>query len=230
MLILELSGLPGCGKSTLIDSVVEKLSDPKIRIATRNDVYYFNCKNKDKKSALFKTFLKLNNYRIYREILKINRKYSKRMKCLKYAFQFMMLISQIQETEKSNKYDIAILDEGIIQYFSAQADDTTFTDNKRIQLLLEMICKKIRNWTVVKCDVDVDVAIKRIKGRKVSSNRFSASKSNEVLHKLLMDRNKNLEHLYSYKCDNILNMNNALSENTAIITEYINQVLGGNIN
>lgn len=229
MVILELCGLPGCGKSTLIDSITEKLVCSELRIATRNEIYFFNCKNKDKKLALLKTFLKLNNYGIYWKIFKINRKYSPKIKCIKYAVQLMMLISQIQEAEKSEKYDIAIMDEGILQYFSAQADNSVFTGDKRIIQILDIVSRKINNWKTIKCEVDIEVALNRIMTRKGSSNRFSASKDVNVLHKLLTERKQNLDYLCSFKCDYTLDMNMDISNNNINIVKCINQILGGRL-
>ena len=227
MQIIELCGIPGCGKSTLINAALRQDCLSHTNIATRQDIYFFRCKNKKKATALFRTFAKIKNYKIYVNILIINRRYSKDIKCLKYAVQFMMLLSQIQEVIKSNIYEIAILDEGIYQYISAQADNTVFKADKQIHCVIDEVRNSLKNWSVFYCDIEVDDALERISKREGSSKRFSASKSHVELKDLLEKRKNNIDYLCSIKSDLSLDMNNNIDENAIQFLNYINMKSGG---
>lgn len=227
MKIIELCGIPGCGKSTLVDAVLNRCEFSHISFATRNDIYFFKCKGRNKTIALIRAFLKFKNYKLYNNILRINRRYSKDIKCLKYAFQFILFYSQIQDVIKSGKYKYAVLDEGVYQYISAQADNTVFNSDEQIISVIDYIRVQFSLWSIIYCDIDIPNALKRISNRKGSSKRFSASKDVSELEKLLLDRKTNIDYLCSHKCDLVLNMNSSIEENVIRISNIIDLNLGG---
>ena len=100
MLMIELCGLPGSGKSTVAVSAIEAMKREGLSVADRNDIYFYRCKNRKKGKATIKMLLKLRHYDLYRKVIAANRKYSKSLTSLRYAMRMLFFFSQLEEAEK----------------------------------------------------------------------------------------------------------------------------------
>ena len=227
MKVIELCGLPGCGKSTITGPVVKSLKDGGTQAASGSDIYFYNTKGRNSAASMLRCLARPRDYRLYWHILKLNRKYSKSLRCVKHALRLMLLISRIEDAQKAGKYELAVMDEGIIQYMSAQADGTIISDDRLCRRIVHEVSQRLPGWYVVYCVSDVDEAMRRIRERGAVSDRFSPKLSDVELGAVLEKRKYDLVLLTSIKCDHKIAMNTGVSECQERLTEIISGICGG---
>ena len=227
MKIIELCGLPGCGKSTIADNTVEELKQSGTSVASMKVVYFAAGKGARRTFALIKCLLNPRNYRLNIDILRLNRRYSGKLSCIKYAFQLILFIHNIEKTVNSGKYDIALMDEGIIQYLSAQADAARISDEALCRRIIGEISRRIPDWQVVYCMLDTDETMRRIRSRSSLSKRFSPDIGDDKLMERIECRKYNLILLTSIKCDHKIGMSGSMAEGQERLQEIAGGIIGG---
>ena len=178
MVIIELTGLPGCGKTTLINSV---LNDPKYsgRIITRDGLFsekvpgtwirkYF--------IAFCASVLLCKSY--FRSDMNNKKLYFKRL---------LQLMIYMDYKVRKTKDSIFILDEGIVQYVSSLAYDKEIEFDSGLKKLVRRFIKKY-DPTVIDCHISVDTAYDRIMGRGKTNDRYYLDDKDEVKRLLKIKR------------------------------------------
>jgi hypothetical protein len=183
-LIVELNGLPGCGKTTITNLLVEKLKKEGINATKRKNIYK---KRKYKANKLFglihrggirlpflllSFFLSIKPFRIGR--------YKYISKLIHY---YLMYLKSVEE----NKYDIILMDEGIIQYINAAIYPGNLKYPSSLKKLLNTILNTLnvgeRSYFVVDCLANEHISGERIIGRKDYS-RFDKMEAGMIKPKL----------------------------------------------
>lgn len=206
MLTIELCGLPGCGKSTVASSAAESLKAEGLRVADRRDIYYFGCRNRRKGKASVRMAFKFRHWGLYRKMIRMNRNHSRGLKTIRYAFRLMFFASQLEEAEKSGRFDLALMDEGMLHYTSALADNDAITDPAETEPLLRQMDDELPRRKVVRCGLTAEESARRIQGRGVEAKRFSSALAPEELVKRLRQREATLDTLSKNRCDLVLDM------------------------
>ena len=219
MQIIEFCGIPGSGKTSLCTDVVQKLTEKGHGIFTREDVYFFGSKNTY--FNLLKAFLHPGNLKIYFNIFIINRKYSKDFKSIKYALQLIIYYYQLKRISKNSSHNFAILDEGVIQYLSALSSGAEIEDFKKIKCIIGSFESIFDHWLVIKCEIDPETAVCRIKNRSTNSRRFSKDEDNTSLLEKLSNRYVNLNYLLKLKNNVTIDMTQDIKTNSEIIMNLI---------
>ena len=227
MKVIELCGLPGCGKSTITDHTVEELRRSGVSVASMKDVYFYSGRGIRRALALIARLIDPRNYSLNLDILRLNRRYSGKLSCLKYAFQLIMFIGNIETVQKSGKYSLALMDEGIIQYLSAQADGARISDEALCRRIIGKLSRRIPEWHVIYCMLEADDAMYRIRGRAVSSTRFAPDIEDGKLMADLECRKYNLILLTSIKCDRRIGMNTDVAKGQEALMEEALDITGG---
>lgn len=117
--IIDFNGMPGCGKTTIAEKVVEFLSD-RFSVATLRDVYFYKEKGIAHQIIFFTSaILSIKNFAFNMQVLKL-------ISCYKYSrtrlFDALRLIKLNYQLSKFYKYeevDIILLEEGLVQYLSS---------------------------------------------------------------------------------------------------------------
>lgn len=196
MLIIELAGLPGCGKSTLWESLKDEL------LKRGRNVY---------------TYREL----MHREPLFIHKGFLfKWEKCKPQTVSYMNWIEQycasVPTDEKRDRFkkmlielyyrmhvaawnrgeDIILLDEGLVQNFTSlffmDAIPREPSTEKVIRNMIDLRCR----YLIVKCNISIEEDVVRLKNRARINDRYY-SLQGEALRKALFTKEQNIDYVIS---------------------------------
>ena len=221
---IELVGLPGCGKSTLVKSMMETLSkDEKVVVLNRKSFSsIINFMWKNRWSIPFIAVYKL----LFSCHLKL------KMSLIRYIYQYdvnslsiiyAIYIVDIYSFVKKNNYKnmIILLDEGIIQFLSSIAHNIKIENNSDMLGLYSSLRDLTENSVYVRCNIPLDIAVQRIKIRN-RNDRFAYSDTLTGLLKVKQDNiNYLLEICTSKSCIVELDMTKSTEYNKETILKKI---------
>jgi nucleoside-triphosphatase THEP1 len=174
-LIVELNGLPGSGKTTVIDLLFERLQKTGICVAKRKGIY-------QPQKSKFRRLFRLIQYGGIRLplflsifFLSIKPFRTSRYKYFnKLIYYYLMYMQCIEE----GKYDIILVDEGIIQYINATIHPDSLKNTAIIKKIINTLNDEGMNYFVVDCLSDEVISCERILERKRNTSRFDKMKDN----------------------------------------------------
>lgn len=182
MIIIDLFGLPGTGKSTIAKELYIEFKKREI------DVYFFN-KNeylKDEKFEKRRLFdyiklLKVKNIIFFIQFVLIKKEKDIFRQGMKEKIwkklRLVMLYDKL--TQKSDENKICIVDQGIIQDFSDYYININ-VKHEFVRKYLNCFLKSNNKYIYVYCDLEVENAIDRIKNRNRKLYNFDLLKEQEL--------------------------------------------------
>lgn len=224
--LIELAGLPGCGKSTLVNYIIRNYNYTKfvIRSNISSDIdfmwkhnwsipFYFIkyfCLSKGLYKLKFRLCINIFQYKIT--------KYS-----FIYSIYIIILIMSIQNN--SDEDVIFLLDEGIVQFISSISHDCTIRQQSNINKIINHLKIITKISLYVKCDISIKDAINRI---ECFRNKCDRIQKHRKLHELLYTKEKNIDLILDLITDNKINidMTNPIEYNAKLIIELIEAIDG----
>lgn len=220
--IIELFGLPGCGKSTLTRSILSILQGeyPGI-VLRRSDISGQINKYWDRPLCLFLCLvlklLKPTNYKTKTFLLK----YALSFPLNRYSIIYLLYTVMVVDLYRNNKTQIIVLDEGIIQFLSSIPHDNVIKKVELIERITNSINEIPFDALYVECQLDLDSTMYRIKQRN-KKDRFAYKDS---LGELLMIKETNLALISNAIARNkvIVDMKDSSINNAEIVINKIKQ-------
>ncbi len=211
MKIIEFAGLPGCGKSTVSRQLEENLRKKGYSVKTRENLMKGV---EEGKKILRNPFLWFSALRLflYSSKYKSSDKYD-------YCIRILFMKKQLEKVIRSNKKEIIILEEGIIQDLTAIAYKEPARQNQYSIRALKVL-KHIRKHSYyVNCSLSVELDIERIKRRGRRDKKYGADKEEAELKELLLIKRENLDFFISESGVKYLNIN--MEKNVKEIADLI---------
>ena len=220
--IIELYGLPGCGKSTLTHSILSILQSeyPGI-VLRRSDISGKINKYWNRPLCLFLCLvlelLKPCNYKTKTFLLK----YALSFPFNRYSIIYLLYTVMVINLYRNNKTQIIVLDEGIIQFLSSIPHDNVIKKVELIERITNSINENPFDALYVECQLDLDTTMYRIKQRD-RKDRFAYKDS---LGELLMIKETNLALISNAIVRNkvIVDMKDSSINNAEIVINKIKQ-------
>lgn len=218
--IIELYGLPGCGKSTLskylLSFLQKRYPNNVIKRADISGVI-----NRWWNHPLFLFFylflqiLKPNNFRFKISLLS----YAVSFPLNRYSIIYLLYTMIVVDLYSKNATKIIVLDEGIIQFLSAIPHDVLIDNSDMIDNISRQLYKMPIEVLYVECHIEKMVNLQRIKQR----NRPDRFAFNDGLEELLTKKEANLALIASFVAKNkiTIDMLKMCEYNT---TEIINKL------
>lgn len=189
-MIVELCGLPGCGKTTLVSEL--KKAYPNFEIYTRNEIVGNN--------ILF--------YKVIHRAIGITADkiypagyYEKAKACLDFLSEydsrdkrFMYKMLEQDRALRLNKSKNIILDEGLFQGITSLPYDKIIDNRDTLDKALCKVFDGELDYKVVRCKLQTDIIIERIRKRN-RQDRYS-NPDDAVLKELLDVKEKNTDIVF----------------------------------
>lgn len=171
--LVDINGLPGCGKTTLVEKVVARLEEANLSVYTIEDVYFHGEKTRVSKyvtilRALGSPGSRRANLLAYQLFSCFPFSFSR----LAYTLRLIKFHYQLRKVYKSKDCDIIILEEGITQYTASIPHVDRLHDKKVLRSLLLSMLSAFQYVVVVNCLSDVETSLNRISTRGFKNGRF----------------------------------------------------------
>lgn len=201
--IIELFGLPGCGKSTLVKSILSVLrkSYPN-DVKSRSDILGVVNKLRDRPFLLFFVFvyhiIKPGYYMTKITLLR----FSVFFPFNRYVIFYLLYIIIVLELSRKKRSEIIVLDEGLIQSISSIPHDNIIKRADLINGIARQVEKINIDILYVECSLNRKSNLQRIKQRN-RNDRFAFKNG--------------LDDLLTVKEANIAMISNVLAKNKIIV-------------
>ena len=204
--LIEFAGLPGCGKTTLVNQLIAELQNKfSYKIIKRSDIsYHINIMWKYKWTIpfyfIFFSFL-YGNYKLKINLIRYICQYPFNRFSPIYAIYILLVIKELPSVNFQNK--IIILDEGVIQFMTSIPYEYNIKRNIVLQNIIVDLQNILSNCLCINCEINIDEAIDRIRKRgKQDRYKFS-----ENLKPLLNTKAENLNFLIKKICTSTISIN-----------------------
>lgn len=185
MKIIELVGLPGCGKSTLIENALSNTDRPYVQ---RNELIGMPVSSRERKSRKNRIRQISVLFFLY---LKSRKKQEK-----KYYSRLLNLLDRLYCYQKKDNDAVLLLEEGIFQYLSSLAFDEDIAVGPGLERMIKEIISDF-DIVIVDCIIPVRESAKRIRNRNKKGDRYNIV-DGAVQEKLLQIKRDNIDKLLKY--------------------------------
>lgn len=197
MIVVDFSGLPGCGKSTLTYKLYNELKEENLIVEMFNKNEYLNTGNRKKNINDYLRLLLPSNIKFYFKIVYPIRKHKVSNGVLNYGIKeriwkelrLVLLYDKLVNIRKN--IDVVLIDQGIIQDFSDYIMFRNIPKNI-FKNYSELYSKSKNSFLFVSYNASVEESMKRIKLRNRKKYKFDFLK-NDDLKKFLIEEEKNLK-------------------------------------
>jgi len=228
MLLIEMSGLPGSGKTTLIEKILEH-NEFKQAVTKEVINYKLDKKRKNGRIKIFLVaFFSRGNLILNLLIVLYTLNYKIKIDRLKFAYYFIEYhyLYHLETLDEKNK--IILIDEGLLQLITSIPHDVLIKKNRVYNSLIKSLRKKYHNMVFINCDIEKKIAFERINKRSEKNHRFDG-KDAEGLKKLLNIKEKNIisvREIFQKKKNGIsINMLNSEKSLIKEILSFIEKIL-----
>lgn len=175
-IIVELNGLPGTGKSTILEELCKIAELEGWRI----------CSEYIKKTSPYTPLFKLRSYQFLSSLLRLGRlhdftkeRFGQILRCLNY------INSYLDFQKDSPQSTLYVLDEGIIQSLVSIAYLESFRGKEQIlEQLFKSLLKQNVRWYSVNCINEPEICFERVLKRGSNLGRMDQMKKAELINAL----------------------------------------------
>lgn len=188
--IIELYGLPGCGKSTLRDSLVKITDVNQKKFCIQSEMTKAILNN----NILF--ILLRIPYKTFWFLLQVILMLPKTKKISVYRKLFMHAYCYHQ-ANFVNGYDYIVMDHGLIQSLIGILSGKEYKFNNRELVCIKKLLDSIPHITYVNCKISTRKSLDRIRKRGRDYGRLDVIKEDSILEEKLLLQKKQFEQIYS---------------------------------
>jgi len=189
MRVIELSGLPGCGKTTLVEGIIRNFEG--CRILTRYDIRSKETKRGKRFLEMICSFFDLRHLKTNAFITYYFFSYKTSLERLRFMIRFIIFNKTLLMQIKKKEADYLILDEGIIQLVTSIPHEQIIIENKAFIKLIKHLKKLYAGTLFLNCMIDNEKSIAQIRHRNSKNNRFDRM-PNEKLKRTIETKSMNL--------------------------------------
>lgn len=183
MVLIEMCGCPGCGKSTLMEEVIKILLQEGKSVLTEKELH----KNSKISSLLSKCGLlfSLSNVRLKMRLFS----YWASCGFGLHSFRYVIRVLEVDKYVRSGyNTDFLFLDEGAIQHLTSVSHEKKVVISKELTNLVfqRLYCK---NAIVLNCTLPFDRNVERLLKRQRKGDRFIKVSDQETIEALKIKKN-----------------------------------------
>lgn len=171
MLILEMLGAPGSGKTTFSNELVSELKG--FNIITNSEISEQLRNEKGNKIYRFiREFLAKEAFIFNIRIIKYLLSYRVTFDRVKWAKNFIRFNKILESLKRERRFDLLILDEGILQLVTSIPHDIEIKKNPAFYKLMCSISTLYSDTVFINCELELSEIIKRLRARNNPNHRF----------------------------------------------------------
>ncbi len=224
MIFIEFNGLPGSGKTTIVERLIAELKKEGVRTISLEEIIFFRKSSFDTKfrqliGALFCPSCFRLNYNTFNLIIESGIS----MERIKYAMRLIKLNYQIKRVINTESFDLLLLDEGFVQFVTSIPHNKTFIKEISVSKVCRYIMDTYSDIQIINCILPIEMTISRSKNRKSSISRFDNLNPTE-LERQLGIKSHNIEvmrKLIPKKCQLEVNLSEDIDKNVNWLKDYI---------
>lgn len=197
MLMIELAGLPGCGKSTLWELLKSEMQKKGRNVYTYRELMH--------REPLF----------IHKGFLFKWEKYKPQtVSCMNWIEQYCASVPKDEKRDRFRKMfiemyyrvhvaawnrgeDIILLDEGLVQNFTSLFFMDEIPGDPSTEKVLKNLIHVNGRYLFVKCNISMEENISRLKNRARENDRYY-SLEEDILRKALLVKEQNIDYILSF--------------------------------
>ena|GEM_PF-5866115 len=226
MKVIELCGLPGCGKSTIVAEI--KKNYQKQGILTAQSLYRNRWKIMNNKHAQFIVGLFcLNHLNVNILIILYTLSFRVNRERFWHLLGFIAFNTRLYKKYREDSHDdYLFLDQGVAVSLTSISHESMIKENFVFMHLVKALKKKYNNIIYINCNIDKQQLIRQIRMRNKVGHRFDSISSTNELGDLLDVRKYNLELVQKYlqKDSEVLTLNMRV-EKKFIVEEIMNFIV-----
>ena len=156
MVYYEFYGLPGCGKTTLSRKVVYQLQEKGYKVADFSCIFLNENFGKPKLIEYVRLIFQIREYSLFYHYWKLFRECHCNSK--RRLTNLMILTNKIFRESRKNRYDMVLLEEGIIQFISSFNYLGAIRKSNRFDKIVKQLEKNVEICPIY-CRLDVDTSL-----------------------------------------------------------------------
>lgn len=229
--IVEFYGLPGSGKTTIVNETIKELKD-KYKVFTLDDVYFYKQGKFNELLIYIKSIIYFDNFRLIISLLRCFKSISRErlsdsLRLLKFRYQL------IKFYQKEN-FDVLILEEGLIQYLTSVAYKNPLNLDQMTKLFKSTEIDA-KDYYYINLFIDKHESLDRIRKRalldKNTAKRRTDSLGDEYALTVLAVTKTNMDlinGLIQNQKNVIISSMNTINESVNLITSFVNKYIHNN--
>lgn len=190
VVFLEFNGIPGSGKTTLSDRVIENMKGVSYTVESYHQLIEKPTRNNLKRLVRYLFSIKLSSFKIgYLALMylitnkKLNHENGLRVISLIVLFDFY------QKKSLANDEEVILVDQGMVQQMVSMLFESELIAEKYVKKLIRYTQKKDMGIIIVNIDLDINESFERLTKREGNISRIQKLKKDTAMHTLIMQQN-----------------------------------------
>ncbi|AWW25428.1 hypothetical protein DOZ58_01510 [Acetobacterium sp. KB-1] len=190
VVFLEFNGIPGSGKTTLSDRVIENMKGVSYTVESYHQLIEKPTRNNLKRLVRYLFSIKLSSFKIgYLALMylitnkKLNHENGLRVISLIVLFDFY------QKKSLANDEEVILVDQGMVQQMVSMLFESELIAEKYVKKLIRYTQKKDMGIFIVNIDLDINESFERLTRREGNISRIQKLKKDTAMHTLIMQQN-----------------------------------------
>ncbi|AMC92688.1 hypothetical protein AOC36_01380 [Erysipelothrix larvae] len=187
-ILIEFNGLPGCGKTTIVNELENLMEKEGVHFLNLKDVYFYKEKHRISKIitvtfAAFSRKQRTQNIKIMKYLFLFDVSKERVL----YALRLIKLLYQVRRVKDKGCGEVMILEEGILQYTASISHVDTINNQNLLSSLIESMIGYVDSIICVNCNLDYSDIVKRIRQRNDLQRRFDSMDDDQLIEGLVQN-------------------------------------------
>lgn len=190
VVFLEFNGIPGSGKTTLSDRVIENMKGASYTVESYHQLIKKPTRNNLKRLVRYLFSIKLSSFKIgYLALMYLitNKKFNHENGLR--VISLIVLFNFYQKKSLANDEEVILVDQGLVQQMVSMLFESELIAEKYVKKLIRYTQKKDMGIFIVNIDLDINESFERLTKREGNISRIQKLKKDTAMHTLIMQQN-----------------------------------------
>lgn len=229
IIFLEFNGIPGSGKTTLSNRVIEDMKSADYPVESYHQIIKKPSRKNLKHLLLFLFRIKPSSFKIgYLAVMYLITNKKLNHENWLRAISLVVLFDFYQKKNRDNVQEVILVDQGIAQQIISMLYESELIVDKYVRKLIRYAKKKDLGIFIVNVDLDIKASFERLTKRKGNISRIQKLNEANAIHTLTIQQNNfnKIRKIIKELELESLNVNTqvCIDENVLLIENYIMRI------